>query len=328
MKQSYFFFLLFWFSSFSFLQSQTNLVPNPSFEIYDTCPNTESQIIRAVNWYAAKQTPDYFNSCAPNIYPSFSVPNNIFGYCPAASGSAYCGIITRWALDNYYHAEFTGCQLQAPLQTGVKYYLSLKTMRSGGANRYNECGINKIGMLFSTNQYSCTPTTPICNCAQFYTDSIITDTLSWTRIAGSFVADSNYSFINIGNFFIDGLEDSIMVRGVQCNAYYFFDDVCVSTDSVYAYTYSYNTNIGVNILNDKLVKIYPNPVKDFLIVEDKENNITQINLYTDTGELIKTYIENLKEINRLDFTNLTSGIYNITIYMKDLNVVHQSIIKP
>ena len=72
--------------------SQTNLVPNPSFEIHDTCPHTDN-IALALGWYpVSNDLPNYFNACAPSPY-YFSVPDNIGGYSYAASGNAYAGIV-------------------------------------------------------------------------------------------------------------------------------------------------------------------------------------------------------------------------------------------
>jgi hypothetical protein len=31
--------------------AQVNLVPNPSFEVFDTCPDAPSQITRAIPWF-------------------------------------------------------------------------------------------------------------------------------------------------------------------------------------------------------------------------------------------------------------------------------------
>ena len=43
-----------------------NLVPNPSFEIFITCPNTFGQIGLAIPWFQSNtiaSSSDYYNSC-------------------------------------------------------------------------------------------------------------------------------------------------------------------------------------------------------------------------------------------------------------------------
>lgn len=56
---------------------QLNLVPNFSFEIYDTCPNTQVKIQYAMGWSKYSfgiSTPDYYNACSPDTV--LGVPNN------------------------------------------------------------------------------------------------------------------------------------------------------------------------------------------------------------------------------------------------------------
>src|SRR6266568_4143817 len=71
-----------------------NLVPNPSFEIYDKCPNQYLATYRKMlvpGWLLPTgATPDYFNSCTKI---QVGVPENFMGYCFAKEGQAYAGII-------------------------------------------------------------------------------------------------------------------------------------------------------------------------------------------------------------------------------------------
>src|SRR3989337_4111166 len=72
-----FFFVLSSFFSFS----QTNLVPNFSFEQYSTCPTGQDQIQYATGWskYSiSTSTPDYYNACAPSS--GFGVPKSLACY--------------------------------------------------------------------------------------------------------------------------------------------------------------------------------------------------------------------------------------------------------
>src|SRR6188768_1056384 len=91
--------------------SGQNLVPNPSFEIYDTCPSTLSAINLATSWSSFTQSPDYFNGCSPNI----NVPNNPLGYQPASEGQAYAGALMCGPIVALNAREFFGAQLIEPL---------------------------------------------------------------------------------------------------------------------------------------------------------------------------------------------------------------------
>ncbi len=322
MKQALKFFLFcLLFSSSLISFSQINLVPNPSFELYDTCPNFLSQIHRSTNFYPTLNTPDYFNSCAPISFPSVSVPYNYFGYRSPASGNAYAGIIAK--MSGSVYSEHIGVELLTPLQVGFKYFISFKVSLAGQANPTNYCGINKLGVLFSSTQYDISNPSPICNCAQVYSDSIITDTLMWTRLKGSFTADSSYSYMHLGKFF--SATDSIQINGTGCSAYYYIDDICVSTDSVFSYNYIY-TSLNDIIVNEKAISIFPNPFTNFVILKDKEA-IDKIIISNALGQIIKTCEIKCSDQYELDLSDLSKGMYIFTIYKKDNNIISQTLIK-
>jgi hypothetical protein len=301
-----------------------NLVPNPSFEEFDTCPNSFSQMDMAISWYSARPTADYFNVCAPYYAPPIScvnVPSNSFGYRTAASGSGYAGVISRESGSEY--RENIGSPLLEALQIGVKYYISFKVSSGGQINPQQWCGINKLGTLFSTVRYDSLSPAPICNnCAQVFSDSIITDTLNWIRITGYFIADSNYSYINIGRFNSNSLTDSTQITGTTCYAYYYIDDVCVSTDSVFTYNYSW---VGINNLFDRSFKCYPNPFTDFITVQGEK--ILRIEIYNSLGEILKIYELNNLEEYTFDLSRLSKGIYHLQIVLNNFISINKPIVK-
>ena len=244
--------------------AQTNLVPNPSFEVHDTCPSAASQIQYATGWSSFRNTPDYFNTCA--TIASFAVPNNLIGYQIPASGNAYSGINAYLSMSSY--KETMGAQLTTPLTIGQKYFVSFETVLSNIANGYGSCAIDKMGAKFSTIQFSFINPVSINNSAQIFSSSIITDTLNWTRIRGSFIADSMYSYIILGDFFDGANTDTTQIFGnSNCAAYYMIDNVCVSTDSAYTYNYDYIPVIIKDTNNKPNIYIYPNPAIDFINID-------------------------------------------------------------
>jgi hypothetical protein len=292
-----------------------NLVPNPSFEVKDSCPSGFNQIGDAVGWFIARETPDYFNTCA--TYPGVSIPSNNFGYQYPASGNAYAGFYAKDL--NIEYREFLGARLITPLQIGTKYFVSFKVNLSW------VCGVNKIGALFSTVQYSYATPALICNCAHIYTDSIITDTLNWIRIKGSFIADSSYTYINIGNLFDDSHTDSIQLQFSNCVSYYYIDDVCVSNDAAYSYNYTY---LGINNVNaDESFEYYPNPATDFITVKGDEKQIGEFQLYNLVGCLLRTYKVESQPANTIDISDLPSGMYILSTYLKKKKSINKLIIK-
>ena len=114
-----------------FIHAQNNLVINPSFETYTTCPNSGSQMYLAVNWWAVMNTPDYLNSCA-TLTTQVSVPNNFFGHQHSATGQAYAGFLNWLPNTGTEYREYLRSQLTQSLIVGRKYYLSVSTYSMRG----------------------------------------------------------------------------------------------------------------------------------------------------------------------------------------------------
>ncbi|MBK7149491.1 MAG: hypothetical protein IPH78_11900 [Bacteroidetes bacterium] len=97
---------------------------------------------------------------------------------------------------------------------GTKYFASFYASLATNSVVNSGCGANKLGIMLSNSQYvSIGPTNavPLNNQSQVFTDLIITDTINWTKISGSFVSDSNYSYLYVGNFFQDSMVSFTLV---------------------------------------------------------------------------------------------------------------------
>jgi hypothetical protein len=310
-----------------------NLVPNPSFEQFDTCPNNQDQIRYATGWYEAfSNAPtyngDYYNAC-DTIPDNFSVPYNLMeGYKPAATGNAYFGIFTY---DSYYPntaKEFIGIQLTNPLTIGKKYYVSVKfKVEINVAVQCLDCAMNHIGVLFSTvnhkhNGYFDTTGANI-NYAHIYADSIIKDTVNWTTVSGFFTADSAYKYILIGEFFDSVHIATLIFPGVNpCGnrhtAYYFVDDVMVTDSLTGIPNYSFQDYFN----------IYPNPfiaTTTIKIIRSAQIKNAELKIYDAIGKQIKQQFiyEDETTIKR---DNLPQGIYLLEIILNDKNFFQKLII--
>jgi hypothetical protein len=299
------------------LVNAQNLVPNPSFEDTAYCVTGSGEIQASIGWDSYLESPDYFHPCSND--PFVSVPNNWGGYQQPASGNAYCALGTySSAFGNINGREFIGRSLSSPLFVGTKYYVSFKVNLSISSTIWANCATNNIGAGFTTSPYHWS-TNPLSvnNNPKVYFDSIITDTLNWTTVFGSFTADSSYQYIILGNLFDDSNTDTLIIDAsaspiANCFAYYFIDEVCVSTDSSYTANYVY-TEIQEEPQKDNF-SIFPNPVT---------NNYFQINqtfiepydlvIYNTLGQQLyqeKNIISIYKTINTISFTQ---GILLITI---------------
>lgn len=202
-----------------------NLVSNPGFEVFSPCPNTASQLFFATGWNSSQNTPDYFDVCAGSGNTA-GVPANICGYQQPASGDGYIGLLCYGSFASSYISnlrEYATGTLTSPLVVGNTYNISFKVVLMNMSSHK----VDHVGAKF-VNTYSANM--PISNSAHVFSNVAISDTMNWTTISGTFVADSAYNFIVIGNHFDDAnsTADSIQPVTFGWNAYYFVDDVEVT----------------------------------------------------------------------------------------------------
>jgi hypothetical protein len=207
-----------------------NLVPNGSFEQLSTCPDNWEQVDHATGWSSYRGSPDLYNACSPGT--SFSVPSNLFGTVGAAEGSGYVGLYTYLAdLEN--RREYVGRALSAPLVPGVLTQVTFKVTSCGGGGALfsQQYWCNGIGVRFSMSQwYQPEFTTSTLNEADVFAAQVVPFSSNWYTVSGTFVPDSAYTHIVLGNFFGDGLTvvQNAVPPGSTPGAYYFVDDICVT----------------------------------------------------------------------------------------------------
>jgi hypothetical protein len=210
-----------WYWMTNSVQGQ-NLVPNPSFETYTTCPTAAGQAYYATPWTApTTNDADYFNVCSSTI----GIPHN--GMYPR-TGNAMAGF---WGLDGYGvdYREYFQVDLLNNLQNGKCYYIEFFVNLS----RYLRYAINNIAAHISNTAYPTNMSFPglVLNLtphALKFNNPVIYDTLNWTRVSGIYKANGTENHIIIGNFKDDSHTDTLNTHyGTYGGAYYFIDDVSV-----------------------------------------------------------------------------------------------------
>ena len=73
-----------------------------------------------------------------------------------------------------------------------------------------------------------------------------------------------------------------------------------------------STSINID-KNNKKINIYPNPAKDFIIIDNSINNILKIDILNINGMLIKSFSPADKKIIKLSVSDLPKGIYIVRI---------------
>jgi hypothetical protein len=284
-----------------------NLVPNPSFEDTIRCPFSLGDYDAASSWTSYANSSDYFNRCHTTVTSS-GVPSNWYGFQQPNSGDAYYGMITYSGSGSY--REILGANLITPLVIGQKYYASVSVCMANCGMSGGD-GANKLGFLFTNINYNISNPVPINNFAHIYSDSIVTDTLNWIRLIGSFIADSSYTNFAFGNFYEDSNTDTITDCGVGVS-YYYIDDLAISTDSTDAYNYIY-TGIEENSFEDQ-INIYPNPANNHINIT-KENDIDDlsITIYNTIGQILYSEQEINSNSSQIDISNISNGLLFIKI---------------
>jgi hypothetical protein len=297
------------------IYAQNNLVPNPSFEILDSCPGNFGLINRALGWYGINISPDYFNRCAPNN--RLSVPANYFGYqMPLIEhDEAYCGLFTQPYSDSVH--EVIGINLMEPLQKGIKYYVSFLASPSyivtnpSGSNIV--CFCDKIGAKFFSQPI---PESNHCSqiiddFAQVYSDVLMNDTAQWYQFNESFISDSAYTFMCIGFFYTLGNMSCECLNTMGFSGYTYIDNVCVSTDSLVCIS---STGNEPKHENDFEIKIEEEVQQIAIFLKNPSNHIS-CEIFNVLGQIVY-----LKEINSsenyINYGNWTPGIYLIRIQDK------------
>ena len=292
-----------------------NLVPNPSFEIYSICPSNGEQIYYCSDWSGAGDstnglsTPDYFNTCSLN--PNITPPQVSWGYQYPHSGNAFSNIIVF--RENFLRREYVQARLSDSLLIGQVYYISFYASLAGASGYL--IASNKVGALFTNYKFEYPDYAVPNNFAHVYTNHIITDTLNWYHFTGTFIADSNYKYITIGNFYDDLNTDTIDLGGlVSQHSSYFIDDVCVSMDSILCFGLT-----SFDIVDETVFSVYPNPAESYIRINGRCKKVFNILVYNMIGD--KIYEELFCYDKLINCAHWPNGLYYISINNKRYKVI-------
>jgi hypothetical protein len=302
------------------VHGQVNLVPNPSFEERTGCPQGFPDLDGKLNeWMSFRGTPDYFNNCS-----SISGYSSSRGYQEPNKGEGYIGIGTfQKTVANL--REHIGIELIQPLDVNQRYYFSCFVVAGYTPLQLN-IATNKIGAKLTTTPYEDPDMAySLPNNSTFFTQGIIEDTINWTKITGSFVADSAYKYLILGSFFDDNNIDTsyFPFQVVPQIAYYLFDDICLCIDSVYCQTW---TTLQTSQIEENKFVIYPIPATTDLNITATQK-IERIEIINNLGSIILTEVP-----NNLDFSinvqQLEIGMYTARLlinsnYFYSKILIHQ-----
>lgn len=239
-----------------------NLVPNPGFEDTDSC-TFGLGLGELQHWFSAYLTPDHLQSCLP--YGSVNgLPLNISAYQEPYEGNSCVGVITYDDHSGVEWREWVMVPLSDTLVPGQTYHCSFRVNAAfGGYDPINWLASSHLGMLFTTYDRHWNwgdPYPAALNQAHILYPQILSDTVGWTLVSGSFVADSAYTYLMIGNFFSNALTDTLHFAPPGPDWYAFsytlLDAVCLSPDPK-----GCELSQGVVEFGGAGPFVYPNPAK-------------------------------------------------------------------
>lgn len=215
------------------IPAQNNLIPNGSFENFDTCPNIGlGAINKAIPWFQPNfpyaglgGSSDFHHFCAGYNCSSFM-------QCPrSGQGMAGISLFTFPTLYNTdYWREYIEVKLIDSLIFGkkycIKFYVNLVDLSCYPIKQIQALLTND-SLTYTSPDYVYIPNvTPIVEA-----DSIINDSINWIKISTTFIANGGEQFLIIGNF---SKGDSVNYISICPNilsnslpGYYLIDDVSI-----------------------------------------------------------------------------------------------------
>ncbi|MFN0275491.1 MAG: gliding motility-associated C-terminal domain-containing protein [Chitinophagales bacterium] len=221
------------------LHSQTNLVPNPGFEDYSSCPTSYSGVSsgNVTDWFAPTfGSSDYFHSCASDA-STVNMPDTYWwGYSPSHFCEGMVGVFTYE--DGFGYREYVTAQFTEPLEADVTYYVEFWVTTSffSGTGYDFIVATDEVGAFISDFipdvtgfDYVIEETPQIENIEGNY----LNDSATWYNISGLYTAVGGEEYITIGNFKNDDETDYVIMYDVDpsgeiLSGYIFIDDVIVT----------------------------------------------------------------------------------------------------
>ncbi|MBL7911728.1 MAG: T9SS type A sorting domain-containing protein [Bacteroidia bacterium] len=218
--------LLFLFS-FSTLNSQiASYVSNGSFEsLHSNSLTTMYNVVKFWQPIDTGKNSNYLGS----THPSINNAPYAFGFQYPRSGQNYV-ICTFFCSNCPSYREYLRNRLKQPLQAGKTYCAKYHIVNTNNS----PLAIDKYGIYFTNSNLD---TINYCNMPLTYITpqienqtGIITDTLNWVPITGTFVATGNEKYMVLGNFRSDVNTNTLLINPTFSAT--LANDVCIDDVSV------------------------------------------------------------------------------------------------
>lgn len=228
------FWVVLFLSSSGQLLSQ-NLIPNPGFEEFFSCPSnhtTPQHPIETKHWYSpSKGTPDLFSACALSFV---ATPRNFAGVAYPPEGESYIGLYCGGSgeTEEKNYREYLTCRLRQPLRKDMKYLLNFYTKPS----THSACLMDTISFAFTNDSVRADHDKVL---RDIFYQSVSVKNLrvenGWYFVEYTFIAGGDERFLTIGDFTPPGEGSFEMMNGTTSGekgaSYYLFDHFSLTSYS-------------------------------------------------------------------------------------------------
>jgi len=224
-----------------------NLVKNGSFEDYTECPNALGTFKTNVRHWTipTNGTTDYFNTCSKVM----GAPENFNGIQHPKFGNAYAGIYFYAPTD---YREYIQVALKKMLNKGQLYTLNFYISLAEGS----DFAVKDFGVLFSYKKLQISTKKNITrgqlfrvkgnkhNIIEINHPEFHEDKSEWLKIAVEFEAKGFEKYLILGNLRTNASTRKVQTKRVESKrgAYYYIDEVTLSTDKPVAESQDFELN--------------------------------------------------------------------------------------
>ncbi|MEO1012566.1 MAG: OmpA family protein [Bacteroidota bacterium] len=327
------YYLVFFLLFFQVLAANAqNLVKNPSFEIYDRCPERLGNFsFDVTSWSTPTQgSTDYFNGCSSTM----GTPKNFNGTQSADFGKGYAGLYL-YAPEDY--REYIQVELSRNLVAGQKYELSFYVSLA----ERSDFAVKEFGVLFSRNKLHFTTKKELSK-GRLYKDkdntynpleigysNFYSDTQDWILVHTEFVAKGTERFMTIGNFKSNKRTRLFKTKpNAKQGAYYYIDMVRLIVEGEISgpnMEISYDTakagdfELGkIHVFEDVLFKF-----DEFHVVESAQRELKDIYKYLSNNESLRIQIKgHTDNVGLPAYNQRLSGLRakSVADYLMDLGI--------
>lgn len=270
-----------------------NLLPNPNFAEKTDCPQTLYDLEFCKDWKSAtKSYPRYYNACYDSTGSGLGpgVPQSWMAY-QHSNSNAYVGMVGfhYGAYREYITATFPA------LVPGKKYRVSM-FVSLGDSSVHASAGLGAYFYKDAAPDYHTYSRIPVTPQIDYTSQGIIANDTEWVALTATFVADSAYDHIVIGNYHHDTdylLDEAgvMLLRDIQPGKsninYYLIDSVAVELAKEAA-------GVADEMPATGWVTVRPNPARDKYTFTFSTKTDHRLTIYNSAGVavVVKEHIGN------------------------------------